>query len=44
MAKKFPRKFETYAKRAEEYARGMLTGGTLFEELGLFLHRPDRRP
>ncbi len=32
MAKKFPRKLEVAARRAEEYARGMVTGGTLFEE------------
>ena len=30
--------------RAEEYARGMATGGTLFEEAGLLLRRPDRWP
>jgi len=34
MAKRFPRGIERTARRAEEYARGMLTGGTLFEELG----------
>ena len=28
------------AKRAEEYARGMLTGGTLFEELGFYYVGP----
>lgn len=28
------------AKRAEEYARGMVTGGTLFEELGFFYVGP----
>src|ERR1700756_2156719 len=28
MAKKFPRRFEMAAKRAEEFARGMVTGGT----------------
>ena len=31
------------ARRAEEFARGFVTGGTLFEELGLLLCRPDRR-
>ena len=36
MAKRFPRGFERTARRAEEYARGMLTGGTLFEELGFY--------
>ena len=40
LAKRFPEPFETYAKRAEEYARGMLTGGTLFEELGFFYIGP----
>ena len=36
MAEKFPRPIEQAAKRAEEYARGLVTGGTLFEELGFF--------
>ncbi len=40
MAKHFPKPFETAAKRAEEYARGMLTGGTLFEELGFYYIGP----
>ena len=40
LAKKLPRPFEKAAKRAEEYARGMLTGGTLFEELGFFYIGP----
>ena len=40
LAKKFPRTIETAARRAEEYARGMLTGGTLFEELGFFYVGP----
>ncbi len=40
VAKRFPRQIETAAKRAEEYARGMLTGGTLFEELGFFYLGP----
>ncbi|MFQ6017080.1 MAG: 1-deoxy-D-xylulose-5-phosphate synthase [Kiloniellaceae bacterium] len=40
VAKKFPRPLEKAAKRAEEYARGMLTGGTLFEELGFFYVGP----
>lgn len=40
LAKRFPRSIETAAKRAEEYARGMLTGGTLFEELGFFYIGP----
>jgi 1-deoxy-D-xylulose-5-phosphate synthase len=40
VAKKFPRPLEQAAKRAEEYARGLLTGGTLFEELGFFYVGP----
>src|ERR1700734_1660206 len=36
MAKRFPRGIERTARRAEEYARGILTGGTLFEELGFY--------
>jgi 1-deoxy-D-xylulose-5-phosphate synthase len=40
MAKKFPRRFEMAAKRAEEFARGLVTGGTLFEELGFFYVGP----
>ena len=34
MTEKFPRPLKKAARRAEEYARGMVTGGTLFEELG----------
>ena len=40
MAHKFPRGIERTALRAEEYARGMLTGGTLFEELGFYYIGP----
>ncbi|MFQ5939398.1 MAG: 1-deoxy-D-xylulose-5-phosphate synthase [Alphaproteobacteria bacterium] len=40
LAKKFPRLIEKAAKRAEEYARGLVTGGTLFEELGFFYIGP----
>ena len=40
MASKFPRRLEVTAVRAEEYARGILTGGTLFEELGFFYVGP----
>lgn len=36
----FPRRLETAAKRAEEYARGMMTGGTLFEEMGFYYVGP----
>jgi 1-deoxy-D-xylulose-5-phosphate synthase len=40
VAKKFPWGLERTAKRAEEYARGLLTGGTLFEELGFYYVGP----
>jgi len=40
VAKKFPRGLERAAARAEEYARGMFTGGTLFEELGFYYVGP----
>ena len=40
MAKRFPRGLERTARRAEEYARGILTGGTLFEELGFYYVGP----
>jgi 1-deoxy-D-xylulose-5-phosphate synthase len=40
VAAKFPKPLEQAAKRAEEYARGILTGGTLFEELGFFYVGP----
>jgi len=40
LAEKMPRTIETTAKRAEEYARGMATGGTLFEELGFYYVGP----
>jgi 1-deoxy-D-xylulose-5-phosphate synthase len=40
MAKKFPKGLERAAARAEEYARGFVTGGTLFEELGFYYVGP----
>jgi 1-deoxy-D-xylulose-5-phosphate synthase len=40
VAEHFPRSLETAAKRAEEYARGMMTGGTLFEEMGFYYVGP----
>ena len=40
MARHFPRGIGRTAKRAEEYARGILTGGTLFEELGFYYVGP----
>jgi 1-deoxy-D-xylulose-5-phosphate synthase len=39
-AKKFPRPLATAAARWDEYARGMLQGGTLFEELGFYYVGP----
>ncbi|MBV9783770.1 MAG: 1-deoxy-D-xylulose-5-phosphate synthase, partial [Acidisphaera sp.] len=40
MAKRFPKGLERTARRAEEFARGILTGGTLFEELGFYYVGP----
>jgi 1-deoxy-D-xylulose-5-phosphate synthase len=40
MAKRFPRAIERTARRADELARGILTGGTLFEELGFYYLGP----
>jgi len=40
VAEKLPHQLELAAKRAEEYARGLLTGGTLFEELGFYYVGP----
>ncbi|WP_424812658.1 1-deoxy-D-xylulose-5-phosphate synthase [Roseococcus sp. YIM B11640] len=40
MAKNFPGPLERAAKRADEYARGLLTGGTLFEEMGFYYVGP----
>ena len=40
VAHRFPKSLEQAARRAEEYARGMVTGGTLFEELGLYYIGP----
>ncbi len=40
MARRFPRGLESAARRAEEYARGFMTGGTLFEELGFYYVGP----
>ncbi len=39
-AKKFPKTIANTAKKAEEYARGIFTGGTLFEELGFYYIGP----
>jgi 1-deoxy-D-xylulose-5-phosphate synthase len=40
MAKNFPAPLKRAAERADEYARGLLTGGTLFEELGFYYVGP----
>ncbi|MEQ9489863.1 MAG: 1-deoxy-D-xylulose-5-phosphate synthase [Alphaproteobacteria bacterium] len=40
IAEKFPRQFERAAGRAEEFARGFVTGGTLFEEMGFYYVGP----
>ncbi|MGH7088764.1 MAG: 1-deoxy-D-xylulose-5-phosphate synthase [Stellaceae bacterium] len=37
---RLPRPFANLARRAEEYARGLVTGGTLFEELGFYYVGP----
>tara|TARA_Y100001934_G_C12364333_1_gene782578 strand:- start:705 stop:2654 length:1950 start_codon:yes stop_codon:yes gene_type:complete len=39
-ASKLPKPMGEAAKRAEEYSRGMVTGGTLFDELGFFYIGP----
>jgi 1-deoxy-D-xylulose-5-phosphate synthase len=40
MARRFPRPLEQAARRADEFTRGLLTGGTLFEELGFYYVGP----
>ncbi|TWA61660.1 1-deoxy-D-xylulose-5-phosphate synthase [Azospirillum brasilense] len=40
IAEQLPRPLRTAARRAEEYARGMVTGGTLFEEMGFYYIGP----
>ncbi len=39
-SKKLPRPMGEAARKAEEYGRGMVTGGTLFEELGFYYVGP----
>ncbi len=39
-ARAMPRPLHNAAKKAEEFARGMATGGTLFEELGFYYVGP----
>ena len=40
VAQHLPKPLERTAKRAEEFARGLVTGGTLFEELGFLYVGP----
>jgi len=40
VSKKFPRSIEQAAAKVDEYARGLVTGGTLFEELGFYYVGP----
>ena len=40
LAKRFPRPLERVAKRADEYARSVITGNALFEELGFYYVGP----
>ena len=40
VAQHMPRPFRNAARKAEEYARGMMVGGTLFEELGFYYIGP----
>ena len=40
LAKKFPKRLEKAAAKSEEYARGLVTGGTMFEELGFYYIGP----
>ncbi len=40
VARHFPKPLEDAARRAEELARGLVTGGTLFEEMGFYYIGP----
>ncbi|MDE1148411.1 MAG: 1-deoxy-D-xylulose-5-phosphate synthase [Azospirillaceae bacterium] len=40
VAERLPRPLQNAARRVEEYARGMVMGGTLFEELGFYYVGP----
>ncbi|MBI3419773.1 MAG: 1-deoxy-D-xylulose-5-phosphate synthase [Proteobacteria bacterium] len=40
MSKIFPKPMRDAARKAESYARGMVTGGTLFEEMGFYYIGP----
>ncbi len=40
VSRAFPKPIQEVARKAEEYARGMVTGGTFFEELGFYYVGP----
>ena len=40
VVKKLPKSIEEAARKAEEYTRGFITGGTLFEEMGFYYVGP----
>ena len=40
VARRLPRRVHSAAEKAEEFTRGMVTGGTLFEELGFYYVGP----
>src|SRR5260221_10118741 len=40
ISKRLPQPLSDAARRADEYARGFVTGGTLFEELGFYYVGP----
>jgi len=40
LSRRFPTPLKNAAERFDEYARGLITGGTLFEELGFFYVGP----
>ncbi|HEX9931683.1 MAG TPA: 1-deoxy-D-xylulose-5-phosphate synthase [Allosphingosinicella sp.] len=40
VARKLPRRLHNLARKIEEFARGLATGGTLFEELGFYYVGP----
>jgi 1-deoxy-D-xylulose-5-phosphate synthase len=40
IARRLPRRVHNAAEKAEEYTRGLVTGGTLFEELGFYYVGP----
>jgi len=40
VARKLPRRLHNMARKLEEFARGLATGGTLFEELGFYYVGP----